>query len=73
VLETENNESARRIREGLINDSHVVHPSEMPEGDERIRWIDALCAPKVALYGFAFFCIKFSIYAILLWMPIFLS
>ena len=34
--------------------------------------MDALCAPKVALYGFAFFCIKFSIYAILLWMPIFL-
>ena len=40
---------------------------------ERIRWIDALCAPKVLLYGFTFFCIKFSIYAILLWMPMFLS
>ena len=46
----------------------------MQEGEsERIRWIDALCAPKVLLYGFTFFCIKFSIYAILLWMPMFLS
>ena len=32
-----------------------------------------MCAPKVLLYGFTFFCIKFSIYAILLWMPLFLS
>ena len=35
--------------------------------------MDALCAPKVMLYGFSFFCVKFSIYAILLWMPLFLS
>lgn len=41
--------------------------------DESIRWIDALCAPKVALYGLSYFCIKFSIYAILLWMPICLN
>ena len=41
--------------------------------EERIRWLDALCAPKVLLYGFTFFCIKFSIYAILLWMPMCMS
>ncbi len=39
---------------------------------ERIGWVEALCAPKVLLYGLTFFCIKFAIYAILLWMPIFL-
>ena len=41
--------------------------------EERIRWIDAWFAPKVFLYGCSFFFIKFSIYAILLWMPLFLS
>ena len=46
---------------------------QLPEEDERISWIDAFCAPKVLLYGFTFFCIKFSIYAILLWMPLFLN
>ena len=30
-------------------------------------------APKVISYGLTFFCIKFSIYALLLWMPLFLS
>lgn len=47
--------------------------AQQEEEEERIRWIDALCAPKVLLYGFTFFCIKFSIYAIVLWMPMFLS
>lgn len=54
-----------------VND--VAEAGGEVEQQERIRWIDALCAPKVLLYGFTFFCLKFSIYAILLWMPMFLS
>lgn len=45
----------------------------MEDEEGRIDWMDALCAPKVMLYGFTFFCIKFSIYAIMLWMPMCLS
>lgn len=43
------------------------------EDEDRIAWLDALLAPKVLLYAFTFFCIKFSIYAIMLWMPMCLS
>ena len=29
--------------------------------------------PKVFLYGLCFFCVKFAVYALLLWMPMFLG
>ena len=35
--------------------------------------MDALCIPNVLLYGFTFFCIKFAVYSLLLWMPLFLT
>jgi len=35
--------------------------------------LDALKAPYVVLYGFVFFCVKFAVYAILLWMPMYLK
>jgi len=40
---------------------------------ERIAWLDALLAPNVLLYASCLFCLKFAIYAILLWMPLYLS
>lgn len=44
-----------------------------PMEEERIRWVDALCAPNVLLYGFSFFCVKFAVYSLMLWMPLFLA
>jgi len=35
--------------------------------------MEALCVPKVLLYGVTFFCVKFAVYALLLWMPLFLG
>ena len=35
--------------------------------------MEALRAPYVVLYGFCFFCVKFAVYAILLWMPMYLK
>ena len=33
----------------------------------------ALRAPYVVMYGFCFFCVKFAVYAVLLWMPMYLK
>lgn len=33
----------------------------------------ALRAPYVVLYGWCFFCVKFAVYAVLLWMPMYLK
>jgi OPA family glycerol-3-phosphate transporter-like MFS transporter 1/2 len=41
--------------------------------DERISLLQAICLPRVLLYGFCFFCIKFSIYSLLLWIPMFME
>jgi sugar phosphate permease len=34
---------------------------------------EALKIPGVLVYGLSFFCVKFSVYALLLWLPTFLS
>lgn len=43
------------------------------EEEERISFMAALKAPYVVLYGFCFFCVKFAVYAVLLWMPMYLK
>jgi len=43
----------------------------MSEG--RITWMEALMGPSVALYALISFGVKFSIYAVLLWMPLLLG
>jgi sugar phosphate permease len=45
---------------------------EQDEG-ERIPFCEALKTPDVVLYGFCFFCVKFSVYSLMLWMPMFLE
>ena len=35
--------------------------------------LEALRIPGVLAYGFSFFCVKFSVYAVMLWLPMFLS
>ena len=55
----------------IMNDNFVNAKEEKP--DERIDFITALKADYVVLYGFCFFCVKFAVYAILLWMPMYLK
>ena len=58
---------------------HVPHAfvpveEEQPQNvDQRIPFCEAICVPKVLLYGLTFFSAKFSVYALLLWMPLFLG
>ena len=33
----------------------------------------AICIPGVLNYGMAFFCVKFCVYAFILWLPTFLQ
>ena len=39
----------------------------------RIGFWEALCTPGVLMWGLTFFCIKFAVYSLLLWMPLFLN
>ena len=39
----------------------------------RIGFCEALKAPNVLLYGFCFFTVKFAVYSLMLWLPIFLA
>ena len=39
----------------------------------RIGFYEALCIPGVIMWGLCLFCIKFAVYALLLWMPLFLG
>ena len=39
----------------------------------RISYYEAVCIPGVIMWGLCFFCIKFAVYALLLWMPLFLN
>lgn len=41
--------------------------------EEIISLWQAICLPRVLLYGFCFFCIKFSVYSLLLWIPMFME
>jgi hypothetical protein len=40
---------------------------------ESIGFFEALKVRGVLQYGIAFFCVKFSVYAFLLWVPMFLK
>jgi hypothetical protein len=45
-----------------------------PADDEgRITFCEALCAPNVILYGFCFAGTKLGVYAMMLWMPMYLK
>ena len=35
--------------------------------------LEAIKIPGVLLYGFSFFTVKFAVYALLLWLPLFLT
>ena len=41
--------------------------------EQRIGFCEALLAPNVLLYGFCFFTVKFAVYSLMLWLPLFLS
>lgn len=61
---------------GLVVESEVVDDDFVPTtesaDEQRIDFLTAMKAPYVMLYGFSFFCVKFAVYAILLWMPMYL-
>lgn len=58
------------IESEVIEDDNFVKDDKE---DERISFLVALKAPYVVLYGFCFFCVKFAVYAVLLWMPMYLK
>lgn len=43
------------------------------EAQERIKFFEALCVPKVLLTGLTIFFLKLAVYALMLWMPMFLG
>ena len=51
------------------NDEGVENEESMP----RIGYCEALCTRGVVMWGLTFFCIKFAVYSLLLWMPLFLN
>ena len=59
------------IESEVIDDDNFV--KEEGKDEERINFMAALKAPYVVLYGWCFFCVKFAVYAVLLWMPMYLK
>jgi sugar phosphate permease len=47
--------------------------NNMPEPEQGVTLKEALQIPGVLSYGFSFFCVKFAVYALLLWLPLFLT
>ena len=60
------------IESEVIEDDNFILNKDKPES-ERIHFMVALRAPFVVMYGFCFFCVKFAVYAVLLWMPMYLK
>jgi hypothetical protein len=65
----ENNNSGDELQPIKYEARH----NESFDDDSRIPFCEALCVPKVLLYGITFFAVKFAVYALLLWMPLFLG
>lgn len=54
----------------INEEANLIEHADEPKG---ITPWEAIKIPGVVLYGFSFFCVKFSVYAILLWLPLFLE
>ena len=67
-------EESRTLEMNSINTEEDFAPATIEkEPEDSITFKEAFCIPGVMLYGFAFFCVKFAVYAFLLWLPLFLS
>ena len=57
----------------IIRRSLASQASSLDGSNPRIGFCEALKTPNVVYWGLCFFCIKFAVYSLLLWMPLFLD
>jgi sugar phosphate permease len=60
-----------RIEDGVGNSEN--HADIAPRMSRWKGFKEAIMIPGVLSYGFAFFCVKFCVYCIMFWMPMFLK
>ena len=53
-----------------LNESEVEEPAAEKK---TVNFREAFMIPGVLQYGISFFCVKFAVYALLLWLPLFLG
>ena len=84
---TSNEDTPSASGEGYQEVGAAVNTTESRENNERVGDIgpmdesanpsigfwQALCTRGVIMWGLCFFCIKFAVYSLLLWMPLFLD
>ena len=63
----------QRRRRTVAPLSLVSQPSIEDASNPRIGFCEAFKTPNVVYWGLCFFCIKFAVYSLLLWMPLFLD
>jgi OPA family glycerol-3-phosphate transporter-like MFS transporter 3 len=59
-----------------VNSNEGDNQVMVEQEDEELKGLtplEAIKIPGVLLYGFSFFCVKFAVYSLLLWLPLFLS
>ena len=64
---------SRRAARSVRSQRSVASTISDENFDPRIGFCEALRTPGVLLWGLCFFCVKFAVYSLLLWMPLFLD
>ena len=65
---------SKDIQLATINETEADDVAlKQQEPEQGVTLKEALLIPGVLSYGFSFFCVKFAVYALLLWLPLFLT